>query len=258
MTNQFDSKLYERDVFQDAAIYDSWLRNSNERNIMEQVLRETFDLWCAGTKLKIHDIGCGTGASAKRLFKILGERQVGFSYRGIDPYRDQLKQFQGWVDGHPDIELRQGTIQDYEPLEKEFDLGLTIHSLYYAEDLGEAIEKLYRSSKRAIIVHHGQQGINEVHERFRQHMNARRANIISTFHSIKATLTKLSIPYKLRVFGTRFNTGPIKELDSDGKNLIRFFLEMSDLPPEVFEEVSAWFRIRPDKAMLHDVGYFFL
>jgi SAM-dependent methyltransferase len=258
VTNQFDNRLYERDVFQNAAIYDSWLRNSNERDIMEQVFRDTFDKWCVGQSLTIQDIGCGAGASAKRLFKVLGERGIDFSYRGIDPYQDQLDRFYCWASDYPNVELLVGTIENYEPSDKEFDLGLAIHSLYYADDLRVAISKLNRSSKQAIIVYHGQYGINEVHERFRPYLNPARANIVSTYHDIEATLKKLSIPYKLLVLGTHFNIDPIKKLDVDGKNLVRFFLEKSDLSQEVLEEVSAWFRTKPDKAILHNVGYFFL
>ncbi len=257
MTNQFDGKLFESDVYK-SSIYDSWLKNSTERDLMEQVFRDTFDMWCISKPLAIHDIGCGSGASAKRLFKILNERKVDFTYHGIDPYSDQLDRFRGWVGDSAKIELRTGTIQDYKSLDKEFDLGLAIHSLYYAADLHAALLKITRSSKRAIIVHHGRYGINEVHECFNAYMNPARANIISTFDDVETALKELSIPYELRRFATRFNIVPIKELNADGKNMIRFFLEKSKLPQEILEEVSCYFRKMSGEWMIHNVGYVFL
>jgi SAM-dependent methyltransferase len=250
---KFDAKIYERDIYQDS-VYSSWLKNSNERDVLERVFRDCRDWWCKDG-LKILDIGCGTGSAAKRLFKILDEGKLGYSYTGIDPYEDQLKKFRTEF---PDkrISLVRSSFEDFVP-DKEYDLAILVHSLYYVDDLKGALKKICGMAKKSVVVHHGERGINEVHEAFRSEVK-KGANIISTWRDVKKALDDAGIAYDLQIVETEVDVSSCRESGNhEGLNLIRFFLERTDLPDSLIVKVREWFKKRPEK-MGQDVGYFFI
>jgi len=256
---KFDPKIYERDVFQDS-IYSAWLKYSNERDVLEKVFRKKINDWCTKSKLSILDIGCGTGSAALRIFKILNEKGVAYEYTGIDPYKDQLERFKESIFYHhlpqKNIELIVSKIEDFQT-NKKYDLAVVVHSLYYVDDLERVIKKIFSLADKLVIVHHGKYGINEVHQAF--HSLVRKGpNIIGTYEKIARILDSLKIPYNLEIYDTYVDVSSCKDpKNEDGRKLIKFFLEHSVLSEDIIEEVSKWFRTKPD-IMRHDVGYFFI
>ena len=253
--SQFDPKIYERDVYQDD-IYSAWLKYSNERDVLEDYLRKNFTQWCKKDNLSILEIGCGSGSAARRFLKILDERGISYNYTGIDPYQDQLDRWKDWLPENRNISLRQGTIEGFESNEK-FDLVLAIHSLYYVDDLKKTLEKIRSFGSNAFIVHHGERGINEVHQEFRV-LVKEGPNIISTYNQVRNTLELAEILFSLDVVLTKVDIRSCHDpKNPDGRMLIKFFLERSELPEDVFENVSKFLKAKGD-FMTQDVGYFFL
>lgn len=251
---RFDSKIYERDIYEDT-VYSAWLKNSNERDVLEEVFRERLNWW-SKDNMSILDIGCGTGSAAQRLFKILNEQGFSFTYTGVDPYVDQLIRFRDAFQDQPNIQLIQSKVEDFEA-DNRFDLTLLIHSLYYANDLIEVIRKVLIAGDKMIIVHHGKFGINEVHQQFRNYVR-QGSNIISTWEDVKKALDFVNIQYDLQIRNTETNVASCKDSrNNEGRRLIKFFLEHSELPEKTVEEVSDWFKLRPD-ILKQDVGYFFV
>lgn len=251
---EFDPKIYERGIYQDT-VYSAWLKNSNERDVLEKIFRERAGWWCKDG-MSILDIGCGTGSAAQRLFKILSERGYLFTYTGVDPYKDQLKRFREIFHDQPGIELIRSKVEDFNT-DHKFDLTIFVHALYYVDDFVKVIPKVRATGNKLVIVHHGKLGINEVHQEFRACVK-QGPHIISTWEDVEKALGAANIPYDLQIRDTEVNVSSCKDpKNEEGRRLIRFFLERSELPEKTIKDVSSWFRKRPDM-MKQDVGYFFI
>ena len=249
----FDPKIYERDIYQET-VYSAWLKYSNERNVLEKFLRDNFRSLFAKKKLSIIDIGCGSGSAAQRLIKVLDENDVNFEYTGIDPYRDQLDRFKEWAGDR--VTLIPSKIENFEASE-HYDFAYLIHPLYYTDSIAEVLKKVFSFANSALIVHHGERGINEVHEAFRKYTKEG-PNIISTYTNVKEALEELEIPFELQVVDTKVDVSACKDPHNpDGQKLIKFFLERSVLPDTIINEVSEWFKSRPN-IMIHNAGYFLI
>lgn len=251
--DKFNSKNSSQNIYEHS-VYDSWLRHSSERGVLEQVFTDRFSEWCIANPLHILEFGCGTGAAAARIFGILQKNNIDYTYCGIDPYINQLNKFQA-RGIHGNITLIPSTTEKYVP-KKVIDLSLVVHSLYHVQDLKESLRKICGSGRRTILVHHGIRGIHEIHQQFSSYVN-RTAYTISTYETIADTLNQLAIPYRLDVYDTFVDITPCKQLTPDGIDLIKFFLEQSVVSQKILEEVSEFLKTMPDK-MLHTVGYFFI
>lgn len=251
---KFDAKIYERDVYQDAA-YSAWLKNSNERDVLEQVLRDRSAWWCRDG-LSILDIGCGTGATALRVFKILDEKGFSYTYTGVEPYEEQLTRFRADFPDPQNIELVRSKIEDYVSAQKH-DFTVMAHALYYVDSFEDIIKKVCATADKIFVVHHGVFGINEVHQQFRDYVKPG-PHIISTWVDVQKSLDALGLKYEMEVRDTEVQVAACQDSkNEEGRRLIKFFLERSEPSESQIEEVSAWFRTRP-KAMKQDVGYFFI
>lgn len=253
----FDPKIYERDIYK-GTVYSAWLKYSNERDVLEEFLKKHPEHWIRKDNLSILDIGCGSGSAAKRIMSILDEKNVSYQYTGVDPYQDQLDRWGEWLPENKNdiVTLKKGTIENFNP-DKKYDLVIVVHALYYASDLKKALKKICSWGTNAFIVHHGQYGINEVHQAFRSFVKEG-PNIISTYNKVKSELDAVRIPYRLETVITQVDIRPCHDpKNEDGRRLIKFFLECSELPEEIIEKVSAFLRAKGD-FMKQDVGYFFL
>ena len=250
----FDSQIYERDIYQDT-VYSAWLKNTNERDVLEQVLNDHADWWCKDN-LSILDVGCGPGSAARRVFNILDKKGLKYTFTGVDPYQDQLKRFAEAFPERQDFEMIQSKIEDFTPSRK-YDFVMLIHALYYVDSMEPMIKKLADAADKMIIVHHGKLGINEVHQQFRRYVKPG-PHIISTWENVQNVLDTLGIKYTLEVRDTEVNLFSCKDpKNKEGRKLIKFFLEHSELPENVIEEVSEWHKSRPD-IMKQDVGFFLI
>ncbi len=248
---KFDSKIYERDIYQDT-VYSAWLKHANERDVLEEVLRQKFREWCPKDRISMLELGCGLGSGAHRFFKILKENGVSFDYTGVDPYGDQLERFREWLPKGENAELIRGTFQDFET-DRKYNLAVAIHSLYYVDNLQDSLGKLCRMADKSLIIHHGKQGINTIHKRFSQYVKEG-PYIISTHEDITRELDELGIDYSLNTYPTNVDVRPCKDSKNpEGRKMIKFFLERSELPEEVIEEVSTFFTTMPD-TMNHEMG----
>ena len=250
----FDSKIYERDIYQDS-VYSAWLKNSNERDVLEQVFRDRTSWWCKDA-LSILDIGCGTGSAAGRLFSILNQQGFSYDYTGVDPYQDQLDRFREAFPEQKVMNLICSKVEDFSP-SRTYDFTMAVHALYYVDSFEEILKKIHATAPKSVVVHHGKFGMNEVHQKFRQHVK-KGPHIISTWEDVQKSLDATGIPYTSEVRDTEVNVSSCKDPEnSEGRKLIKFFLERSELPEYIIKSVSSWFATRPD-VMKQDVGYFFI
>jgi len=253
--HSFDSHIYERDIYQDQnqnTIYDSWLTHANERNVLETVLEQRFEDWCPKNSLSILELGCGSGSAARRIFNILAKNNITYHYTGIDPYQDQLHRFCAAVGENTQITLQQATSETYIPTQT-YDLALVVHSLYYVPNLAATLTKINSSANQALIIHHGEAGINTVQQRFQKYVKPG-PNIISTHRDITNTLDHLDINYTCQVYPTTVDIRPCKDpTNPHGRNMIKFFVEHSQLSEEIITEVSSYFQTQPDYIQ-HDMA----
>lgn len=236
----------------DTPIYHSWLKFANERDILEEALRKRFEEWCYTKPLSMLEWGCGLGSAAQRFMRILRERSTPFTYIGIDPFPDQLDRFRKALSDEVDAQFEIGGFETYIP-NRAYDLGLAVHSLYYAKSIPTTVEKISQSARRMFFVHHGIGGINEVHERFPE-LVIQEASEISTHEIICETLRGLYIPYDLHIYETEIKIEVCHDPKNlDGRNMIKFFLDNPNLPEEKIEEVSRFLQ-GLGNVMKHDMA----
>lgn len=251
--NKFDSKIYERDIYEDS-VYSAWLKHSNERDVFEKYLKTNLGKCCKKDSLSILELGCGSGSAARRMLSVLNEKGITYSYTGVDPYQDQLDR---WLEISPldkNVTLIKGTVENFVP-NKKYDLVLVVHSLYYVDNLAETLKKICTYGTNSFIVHHGEKGINEIHQAFRSYVKPGN-NIISTYNNVKIELDNLHVPYNLDIVMTKTDIRPCHDpKNEDGRKLIKFFLERSELSENIIEEVSSFLREKGD-FLKQDVGYF--
>ena len=146
-----------------------------------------------------------------------------------------------------------GTFEELDTKTK-YDLSYTIHSLYYVDDLQKSLEKIITISDKAIIVHHGKRGINTIQEKFRAQVKSG-PNIISEHTLITSLLDKMNVDYTFENYETKVNVKPCHTPDDKhGSNMIKFFLEKSELPQALLNEVSKYIREEIGDTMIHDMG----
>ena len=241
----YDSSTKER------PIYAAWLKHSNERDMLEKVLDERFDDWYVCNPLSMLEWGCGLGSAAQRFMKVLQKRGVEYNYTGVDPFLDQLTRFQSDVGDDLRIKLEQGSFDSYIPSQK-YDLGLAVHSLYYAQNFETVLSKIAEFSDKMLLVHHGEKGINQIHLRFPE-LITNRASEISTHKDVCAALDNLEISYDVQVCTSQVNIEPCHDpQNSDGRDLIKFFLDNKELTETEIEKVSSYFRKFGSTMIEHD------
>jgi len=235
-------------------IYHSWLKFANERDILENVLKERFEEWCYTQPLTMLEWGCGLGSAAKRFMSVLNLYGVPFNYTGVDPFPDQLERFRHSINERDEIQLDIGDFETYDP-KKIYNLGMAIHSLYYARSIPETIRKISESSRKMLLVHHGIRGINEVHQEFPEFV-IQEASEISTHENICEALRMLGIKYDLTIYETETQISCCHDpKNNDGRNMIKFFLDNPNLSEEQIQEVSNFLRgfgnvMKHDMAMI--------
>ena len=246
----YDRKEGEEDI------YAAWLRNADERQVLERALEERLDEWCltqSDKPFEIVDIGCGRGSAAAKLFKVLEKRGIVYQYTGVEPSQIQLDQFRSELGEDKNKRLVCSTLEEFDPTET-FDLTYAVHPLYYVPDMVTALKKMLSFSRRLLIAHHGVKGINEAHQQFRQYVR-KGPHIISTHEDVTRALDELGVDYMLQVYPTRTNIQSCKDPNNpEGRNMIKFFLEQPDLPESVIEEVSKYFSRTKLDYMIHDLG----
>lgn len=229
--------------------YDSWLRHANEREVMADVFRRRKREWLHTHPIGIIDVGSGTGAAANKLFAILDDDRIPFTYTGLEPVEEMIDQFPL----RRETRIIQTTLEAYTPVGR-VDLVTAIHSLYYMTDLRSALDKLATMGDRMLIVHHGKRGIHQVQERFPDAVERGDNNIFSTHNDITDLLDDMGIEYAFENYETMVNIRPCKrEGDIHGQNLITFFLEQENLCPQDEVRVRAYLRTLPDE-LIHDMG----
>lgn len=246
---KFDTQIYA------GSIYDTWLRCANERDLLKALLSVNRALWLTHNPTNLLDVGCGSGAAGLRVMEIADAAGVTLNYTGIDPYANQLEEFQVAL-GTRTADLRVGTIESLD-VEHRWDVVMAVHSLYYVPELRAALQKLGELGDGLILVHHGERGINEVHHAFREQVMPG-PHIVSTYHDVEAEIALLGWEYDLHTFASAVDVSACKNSkDPAGRNLIRFFFERANLGADVFARAAEWFQGRPD-SMVHDVGVFFV
>ena len=251
---KFDSTIYKKGVYDEALIYDAWLKNTNERDLFKNFLQKRIDKWATKSPLSVVEVGSGSGAAGIRVMEILRNAGIEYHYTGVEPSEDQIRSFQKKNREDLNVSFVTSSLQKFNP-EKKFDIAFVVHFLYYVEDLVEALKKIDTFSEKVVIVHHGPHGINEIHKAFRKHVK-KGPHIISTYDDIATALKEAGIPYSFDSFPSHVDITSIKEADNEtGKKMIQFFLERTDLSNDVIEQVRNYFRAQPD-IMTQEVGIF--
>jgi hypothetical protein len=149
--------------------------------------------------------------------------------------------------------LACSTLEDFSTSE-HFNLGYAVHCLYYVDNMRATLQRLQSLTGKMIIVHHGERGINEVHQNFGDFIR-KGPNIMSTHENVLTNLTDLGINYTCEVYPTQTNISACKDPSNlIGKNMIRFFLDQPNLSQEELLEVSKYFKRLGRDYMTHDMA----
>ena len=237
-----------------ASPYTAWLKYCNEREVLKTAFEQRFGEW-AGTRneqnLSIVDMGSGAGVSARRITDILDIHGRKYSFTAVDPYQEQLDQFRAWA-GEDYFQYVRAGFEDFVP-ERKYDLALAIHSLYYAQNMEAALTKIHSFAERAMIVHHGRQGLCTVQSQFPHHVKSKN-KWDSTYADVTAVLYSLGIPYRTTFHDADLDVSSCKDpTNQEGVDLIKFLVDNATLSEKEVGEVRAFVKTLPDH-FIHDIG----
>lgn len=250
--------------------YVSWLEVTTEKELFEAWLREHIPqqkiATMAGRHASILDIGCSWGSTSVRLMRVLRDIGIAFSYTGVDPSQSQLDQFAEYAkeQGVPTPKLITGGIE-HVPRNRMYDLVLASHSLYYVDDIPQAIQRMAELGREIIIIHHGTQGINTLHEAFRELVPYGK-HLISTDDELARCLESVDLGDR-QVQRHRFvSTANIKSCINpesvQGRNLLTFFFErdIQTISQQDQERIHVFLQERyaPNFQMMHDDSIFLI
>ncbi len=233
-------------------IYDAWLANADERDVLENLLSERLHEWCRANPLHMIDWGCGTGSAAKRFFRVLSAEGIDFDYTGVDPFPQQLARFAASTPQHQTIRFAEGSFQTFDPA-GHYHLALAVHSLYYAGDLNAALSKMATTSDRMLLVYQGGEGVHKVRGRFSNWVQFE-DRTKGTYEEVCASLEEHGIPYDLAIYPTQVNVRPCHDpTNEEGRDLVKFFLDDRDASQEKICAVSEYLSSFGD-TMQHDMA----
>ncbi|NQV88942.1 MAG: class I SAM-dependent methyltransferase [Parcubacteria group bacterium] len=260
----FNSSLYAGT--ESVTPYDTWLSCATEKVLFEHWLTEHLPRFnfsrIKDRPVTVLDLGCGWGATSLRLLRVLTGMGLTVDFVGVDPYQAQLNRFDQQIPKNfrGDIELICSDISKFDP-NQTFDFVLASHVLYYTNDLLDSLRKLCLLGRELVIVHHGNNGINTIHRKFRDYVHSG-PHVISTDEDILSALDSIDLPGRLvqhYQFPSTVNVSCYQGTNTaDSKNLTAFFLERahSELSEESYSEVARFVNAEypHDHLMIHDVG----
>jgi SAM-dependent methyltransferase len=116
----------------------------------------------------ILSVGCGAGELDRKLLEASAGVASEISYVGIEPDPRQCESFAASMgfedDARIEVEAQNTSFEDFDE-RRRFDLVLMVHSLYYMDDPGGAIEKalgLVRDGGRLVILIASNDKLNEL------------------------------------------------------------------------------------------------
>lgn len=253
--------------------YTSWLETTSEKRDFEAWFAENFKIFRASRitsrPLRVLDLGCSWGSTTFRIMRTLRAKGHTLEYTAVDPYQAQLDEFRRLADASDltgvTLNLVCGSADDWVPDVTTFpayDLVIGSHMLYYTRsEFRLTLGRLLMFGIEVLVVHHGQRGINTVHEAFREHIHPG-PNVISTDVQVWDalwTLPRMGRQFLRSQFASTVDVSSIADPTSlRGRNLISFFLErdINTIDPDVVRRVREFLiaTYAPDYQMTHDVG----
>ncbi len=265
-------EIYSESVSDENNPFSAWLINSNENILIKQCIIEklnhiflTKDSTEKNTIRKILDVGCSWGSTSFKIIEALNKFGLNYEYYGLDPFEEQLVIFKELAakKNITNLQLINGTLEDYNS-SRDFDLVFTSHSLYYVNDIKVSLEKLLELGKVVIIVHQGKDGINLIHNEFKDFLK-QRPYINLTYQDILNTINSLNYENKYNIEVSEqiglVNVAHCKDENSEqGRALISFFLEhdYQNIPEKTRKDIHNYFRINFPETMPNDFGIIFV
>lgn len=244
--------------------YLTFLSGSNRIQVELSLLRERLGdsslFQNRGEVKRVIDIGCGFGHMSIALMRMFEESHVAFEYTGIDPVQTQLKGFKELLtrEHRRKVKLVASSVEGFV-FDEAYDFAFFGHSLYYVHSMHETLKKVIGHSKETCILHHGQGGINTIHQAFSEWVR-KGPHIISTYAQVVACLSQLqkegmAFEYDVCEFQSAIDVKECQNPESSrGRDLITFFLE-SDyerLSVRARCDVHDFFRNQIGDTMLND------
>ncbi len=137
------------------------------------------------------DVGAGTGFFAVPL------ALAGYHVVAVEPSAKMLEILKGKLEPSVSdrISLHQCTWESWEGTPS--DILICIHAIYPMKEPLRALQKMSRHAKRSIVVVRADEGIHTLSQVLRNHFKGGRCGVTG-FKDIKAILTELSLPYRIR------------------------------------------------------------
>ncbi len=231
--------------------YPTWLKYADERDHLEKWLRTNINELCPVQQSTVLDIGCGLGEATARVIKILDEKKKNYTIAAIEPVPSQVRHCVERFSNDSRVSVAQSTLEDYQG--KTVDLAVAVHMLYYVPNLANAVSKICSLGKKSLIVHHGERGINTVHQAFPE-LVKKGAHIISTYHDVEKEMEKMERKYRAECLESRVDIRPAHDANNpEGRDLIRFFLEQPQVSESTYRRVSNFLK-KQGNYLVHDVG----
>lgn len=255
--------------FSTAALYldgpfAAYLKATNEKQLFADHFARLYPRFRASRiydrQVKVLDLGCGHGSTSQSIMSVLTGRGQKFQYFGVDPHQAQLNQFASTVPavGGSQLSLLQSTLEGFDTSES-FDLVIAYQMLYHIPDMAAALRKILRLGREVLIGHHGQRGIGQVQEQFKEHVTGG-PHIISTDTDVQAVLDSLGTEISERYLERHGFVASIDVNSYGNRDLVAFFLQCdpAKLEDALMRDVHLYLEevTTPSFRLPHDVGLF--
>lgn len=138
------------------ARFDDWSRVYDKSILQRIVFNVSHDMFFSeinlspGTKLKVLDIGCGTGKLSFRLYQLNNDLQI----YGVDLSKEMIGKAKAKLRGEP-IDFKVGDVEALPYESNTFDIVTCSHSFHHYPNQRKALSEMYRVLKndgKAMII----------------------------------------------------------------------------------------------------------
>jgi len=242
-------------IYDDTDIFKAYIRNVTEKDYFVDLIRKDDSLLThikSQKKLLINDIGTHEGTLFLKIMSALENtiRNKHVEVDAVEPSEPALAEFQKKNIDKYKINFFPTTYDAFTP-NKNYDLTIASHCMYWSPCLKDIIVKMLNHSKFTYIIVRGKRGTHEIFSKFRHCVGNKMAQsynandvenileeVIGNTHSVSA-----------HNFTSELNISHCKRPENpEGEKLISFFLQnqYSRIPEEDKKNIHRWFNEKTD------------
>ena len=251
-------------IYDDTDIFKAYIRNVTEKDYFVDLIRSDDSLIAHiknQKKLLINDIGTHEGTLFLKIMSALEKVTCDkcIEVDAVEPSKPALAEFQKKNIDKYKINFFPTTYDSFTP-NKNYDLTIASHCLYWSPCLKDIIVKMLNHSKFTYIIVRGKRGTHEIFSKFRHCIGNKMAQSYNAkdIEKILEEVAGKTHSISTHNFTSELNISYCKRpKDPEGEKLISFFLQnqYAHIPEKDKKDIHLWFDKKTD-IIPNDVSVF--